>query len=62
MAFDHDGKPVVVVANAPADADAIVLASTPFDKAKINRHHKTVQEPLDSFNRKHKGAKHASAR
>jgi hypothetical protein len=34
LTFDSDGKPVVVVANAPADANAIELASTQFAQTK----------------------------
>ena len=44
VSFDH-GRTVVVVANAPADAEAIVLASTQFDnpnRIAIRRLSKTL--------------------
>jgi hypothetical protein len=61
VTFDDEGTPRVVVANAPADADTIVLAFARFERAK-NRDHKTVKESANSHKKKseNKGVKHAS--
>jgi hypothetical protein len=57
VTFDSDGKPIVVVANAPADADAIVLASMQFEKAKMTHDQKTLKASAST--NKTKGTKHA---
>ena len=62
VTFDSDGRPVMVVANAPADADAIALASKPFDKTTRNRDHKPIKGFANRNKKKTKGVKHASVR
>jgi hypothetical protein len=57
VTFDSDGRPIVVVANAPADADAIVLASIQFEKAKKTHDQKTLK--LSASRNKTKGGKRA---
>ena len=61
LTFDSDGKPVVVVANAPADANAIELTSTQFAQ-KRNPDQKPREASPHRSQSKNKGAKHASAR
>ena len=62
VTFDSDGRPVLVVANAPADADTIVLASTQFDEPKSTPKQKTLKASARTTKDKSKGVKHASTR
>jgi hypothetical protein len=61
VTFDSAGKPLIVVANAPADADAIQMASTQFDQAKSNPE-QTILTSAQKIKPTSKGAKHASTR
>jgi outer membrane protein assembly factor BamE (lipoprotein component of BamABCDE complex) len=62
VTFDSAGRPAIVVANAPADADAIQMASTQFEKAKSNPDQTTLKTSAQKIKPKSKGAKHASTR
>ena len=57
VSFSPDGTPVIVVANAPADAETIVLASTQSHGAPRNSG--KAENPAI---RKSKGEKHARPR
>ena len=59
VTFDHDGRPIVVVANAPADADAIVLASRQSETLGY-RDDKPLKGLANRAKKKNKGVKHAS--
>jgi hypothetical protein len=62
VTFDSAGSPVIVVANAPADADAIQIASTQFKEAKSNPDQTILKTSAQNIKPKSKGAKHASTR
>jgi len=62
VTFDSDGRSVLVVANAPADADTIVLASKQFDRPNSTPKHKILKASAGTTKSKSKGAKYASTR
>jgi len=62
VTFDSDGRPILVVANAPADADTIVWASKQFDEPKSTPKQKTLKASARTTKDKTKGVKHASTR
>ena len=62
VTFDSDGRAVLVVANAPADADTIVLASEQFDQPNSTPKQKILKASARKIKNKIKGAKYASTR
>jgi hypothetical protein len=62
VSFDSQGRPVVMVANAPADADSIVQASTQFERTSSNPEKKPFPAAVRATRNKRKGVEHASAR
>lgn len=62
VTFDAQGRPVVIVANAPADADSIVQASTQFKQTNSDPEKKPFTAAVPAAKNKRKGVKHVGAR